>query len=878
MGKLDGGADATLSRRSFLKASAAVSAALAASGGLTGCATTAAGGASGEDAQASQERWVPVACWHGCASRMCVNKALVKDGVVLRQKTDDNYEDSVERPQHRGCLRGRSQRKHVFGADRLKYPMKRKHWEPLTGGDKSLRGKDEWERITWDEALDYVAAEIKNVIEKYGNAAILADGKSSGIDGFFDLIGGFTGLWGTHSFGAYPIPDMYNGYRHLSREMLNDRIDLQNVETVVMFGCNPSWSTTGTLSYYAGLLRESGARFFAVDPFCTESYSFFDAEWVPVRPGQDDALILGLAHVLLTEDDPTSNPLIDWDFLDRCTIGFDADHMPEGADPQGNFKDYVLGTYDGVPKTPEWASNLCGTPSDQIKKLAYEIAPAKKVAILTSWGPARINNGDHISQFFMTLGAMTGHFGKSGHMCGVCTDGGAFDGGPRLFKVGASGNPTIEPALDDCINSGELWEAVLNGEYTFNGRMSNYGFKNIQPVGEKRTCDIRLIYNAGRSMLVSRENVMRGVEAFRKVDFVVTHAYTPEPKALYADIVLPITTPWEGVGRVAADGMRDACVFQQGIVDPLFEARSDQEIIRGLCKRFDIPETDLFCGGEKQQLFNQLAGTTVVGEDGKAPEPVVGITQQDIDEWGVEGEPQEGRYPLKQLFEEGIAIVPRKAGDNYGFIGYEDFARDPEANPLENSASGKMEIYCQQMSDVISSMGYGQVGPIPEYVAKVEGYEATFADFAAGQKGDYPFQVYGPRSLRAVMCSMPNVDQLQEAVENPVFVNASDAAALGIQTGDAVRVENPHGAMIRTASVTSRLVPGVLAVPYTGWLEFDEDEQADRGGSPNVLTGSNVTGCGTSGYNSGVARISKHKGEVVPDAEKPRIVIFEEVE
>ena len=125
---------------------------------------------------------------------------------------------------------------------------------------------------------------------------------------------------------------------------------------------------------------------------------------------------------------------------------------------------------------------------------------------------------------------------------------------------------------------------------------------------------------------------------------------------------------------------------------------------------------------------------------------------------------------------------------------------------------------------------------------------------------------------------MPNVDQLQETVTNPVFINTADAAAAGIQTGDGVRIESPHGAMIRTASVTGRIMPGVLAVPYTGWVEFDEEEQADRGGSPNVLTGSNTTGCGTSGYNSGIAKISKYEGEIIPDVEKPRIVFFEEAE
>lgn len=873
-GYLERATNARISRRSFMKASAATAAALAVSGGLGGCANSVQPVAEAEKG-VSEEKWVPVACWHGCSTRMCVNKALVKDGVVIRQKSDDTHEDSVECPQHRGCLRGRSQRKHVFGADRLKYPMKRKHWEPLTGGDKSLRGKDEWERISWDEALDYVAAEIKNVIEKYGNAAILADGKT---DAFFNKIGGFTSLWGTHSFGAYSIPVLYNGFRHLGREGGHDRMDLLNCETFVMFGCNPAWSTCGIHSYYYGLLKQNGAKFIGVDPFYNDSYAFFDADWVPVRPGQDDALILGVAYTLLTEDDPQNNPLIDWDFLDRCTIGFDADHMPEGVDPQNNFKDYVLGTYDGTPKTPEWASALCGTPVEQIKALAYEIKPSNKVAIMTSWGPSRINNADHISQFFMTLGAMTGHMGKSGHMTGVSCDGGAADGGPRLFAVGSDGNPTVDAPIDDCICSGELWNAVLTGSYTFNGRMMNYGFKNIQVPGEKRTCDIHLIYNSGRAMLNSREDVLKGVEAFRKVDFVVTHAFVPNAMAMHSDIVLPVSTPWERVGRVAADGSRDAVVFQQAVCEPLFESRSDQEIVRGLMKRFDIPEEELFCGSEKQQLFNQLAGTTVIGEDGATKETLITITQEDIEEWGVEGSPQEGKYPLAKLWDDGICIVGRKQGDNYGYIAYEDFVKDPDANPLENSESGKFEIYCQKASDVISSMGYSEVSPIPEYVEKADGFEATFSDFSSQTKGEYPYQMFNPRSLRSIMNSLVNVPQLKEAIANPVFISAPDAEAEGVKTGDAVRLTSPYGSAIRIASVTNRLVPGTVALPHTGWLEYSEENNADMGGASNVLIGGNVTGQGTSGYNSAIVKIEKFDGEVVLDVEKPQNVLFEDGE
>jgi len=117
-------------------------------------------------------KWVTAACWHNCGGR-CLNKALVVDGKVVRQKTDDTHPDSPLFPQQRGCLRGRSQRRQVLGEDRLKYPLVRKHWRS-GGGDRERRGRDEWVRLSWEEALDLVAGEIKRIKQAYGNRSILA--------------------------------------------------------------------------------------------------------------------------------------------------------------------------------------------------------------------------------------------------------------------------------------------------------------------------------------------------------------------------------------------------------------------------------------------------------------------------------------------------------------------------------------------------------------------------------------------------------------------------------------------------------------------------------------------------------------------------------
>lgn len=149
-------------------------------------------------------RWVTAPCWHGCGGR-CLNKAYVVNGVVVRQKTDDTHADSADFPQQRGCLKGRSQRQQVYAPDRLKYPMKRKHWEPGSGGDRSLRGKDEWVRISWDEALDHVASELKRVTEKYGNRSIFLDSYTNTNEYArpLGLLGGFIFGWGTGSWGNF---------------------------------------------------------------------------------------------------------------------------------------------------------------------------------------------------------------------------------------------------------------------------------------------------------------------------------------------------------------------------------------------------------------------------------------------------------------------------------------------------------------------------------------------------------------------------------------------------------------------------------------------------------------------------------------------------
>ncbi|HMN15674.1 MAG TPA: molybdopterin-dependent oxidoreductase, partial [Bellilinea sp.] len=303
--------ESALSRRSFLKWSAAMGGAVAMAGGVKYGLKAVEG--SAVQAQA-EGKWVTAACWHNCGGR-CVIKANVVDGVVTRVKTDDTHADSPDYPQQRGCARGRSGRMQVFTADRLKYPMKRKNWEP-GGGKKELRGKDEWVRISWDEALDIVASEFKRVKETYGNKAILS--KNNG-QKFLSAYGGNMTFWGTTSSGSWPQVSKKmlgeSGYWSASN---NDRLDFRNAKLIVLWGSNPAWSSGGNPTYNYMQAKKAGARFILVDPHFSDSSVVLADQWIPVRPGTDITLLLGIAHYMITND------LHDQDFLDKYAVGFDS--------------------------------------------------------------------------------------------------------------------------------------------------------------------------------------------------------------------------------------------------------------------------------------------------------------------------------------------------------------------------------------------------------------------------------------------------------------------------------------------------------------------------------------------------------------------------
>jgi anaerobic dimethyl sulfoxide reductase subunit A len=878
-GLIDKVQTSTISRRNFLKASAVTVSAL----GLTACGENKLSSlSSAEKVDAENGKWVPVPCWHGCGGK-CLIKAYVVDGVVVRMKSDDTHHDSLDYPQQRACPRGYSQRQQVFGADRLKYPMKRKHWKP-GGGDKSLRGKDEWERITWKEAFDYIAAEIENAYKKYGPKSVLLSGwDGQEITKILARKGGYVLPDNTASYGSWVINPVgmgttFNNYNPDS-ESANDRFDLLNAETIVLYSCNPVWASSGTptLNYYRA--KEAGVKFVYVGPDYNMTASALDAKWIRVRPGTDTAFLLSVAYTMIVEDDPINNPIIDWDFLDRCTVGFDEAHLPVDAKLNENFKDYVLGKYDGKPKTPEWASEICGTPVEDIKWYAREMRKDKKVMLLHSYAAGRCNGAEDLPQLYMTIGAMGGHYGKSGHACGGTYHYEASNAAPGIIKMGyPRGSEYVPNPIKEYVPSPMMWKTLLDGKYHYAG--SQFGPTNSFEPGEDRDIDIHLIYSEKNNFLQGNMDVNNGIKLYRKVDFAVANAYWFTLTAQYSDIVLPVTTQWEGWHQVDQNTgwwhNRETLFFNLPVTEPLYEAKSDQSIVAELATRLGIDPKELYPFSEKQQRFDSFAGAEVLEADGKTWSPVVTITQKDIEEFGIDNQPQQGKIGLKEVLKSGVYQVERNHRDNYNHISYEDFVKDPEKNPRE-SPSGKLEIYCQKKANDLNMLGFRdeKFKPYPTYHKPVLGYEESFQDWDNKVKGDYPYQIFTPHYLRRSHTTLDNPPWLREAFTNPVLINAQDAEEKGIKDGDTLLVYNQFGKILRHANVSNTIMPGCIALPHGARSDIDEKTGIDFGGNENVLLGPVTSnGLHISGYNTNLVNFEKYKGKPIPpDCEKPLIIV-----
>lgn len=849
-----------MNRRSFLAGTATAVVALSATTSLYGCdnrveptSTTAA------DTEGAT--WKTLACLHGCGQR-CMNQALVKDGVVIRQKTDDTHEDSVEYPQQRGCLRGRCLMEFEQGTDRIKYPMKRVSWS-ADDPHGDLRGKEGYQRISWDEALDIVADQLKKTYTEYGPRSVFVPCSLSGSrDGYGPLLtalGGYMTVSDTVSYGTYCANTDALGLSWGGEDKFNDRLDvIENTEIFVLYGQNPGWGANGNPNFFFRAARDNGAEFICVSPTYNVSAAMLDAHWIPVRPGTDTAFLIGVAYEMLALDKEQGN-VIDWSFLHKYCIGFDDESMPNDAKTKENYEGYLLGKYDGVVKDAAWASEICGTPESEIKWFAEKMGMRHDVFLSHGYAAARCNGAEDLPQAYLAIACLGGHIGKKGNCIGNLYVDRQGPGGVQIISTGDDGmddldlsevKPLYDPEKVDAIKENdfipgpEIWDAVTTGEYT--SVADCWGGTFVKP--SKGKIDVHLIFSCKDGSARSVPNRSKMEEALRKVDFICLEGFATTPTAPYADVILPIQANVER-DLMVKDGDRDRemVLVYSKVGDSPYEAKSEQWIAEELLMRLGYDPKDVYPYSEEQRFFNRLANSVINSPD-EQPSPLVTITVDDINKRGVAGKPQQGAIGIDELCKKGIYQVKRSYGDGYTHIAYKDFIDDPEKSPLE-SESGKFELYCQAKADTLNMIALGgeTYKPYP-----------TYHEFA-GDDG-YPLTMFSSHYPRSACSDFGNVPTLREVWEAPVTISVQDADELGIKTGDAVLVSSPYGKIVRTASVSPLIIPGSIDVPNGQWADFN-DEGVDRGGCPNVLYGEMPRGMGVSAYNNAHVKVEKWTGD-----------------
>ncbi len=566
----------------------------------------------------------------------------------------------------------------VHSKNRVASPMVRESW--LKHGYKAggkRRGAEPFVAIPWDEALDLVEAEILRVKAEHGNEAIFAGSygwSSAGrfhhaktqLQRFFNCVGGFTTQKHSYSLaaGLAILPYVLGDHTGL-RDISSWESMLGNTDLFVAFGgvglkntqVEPGGTAEHSTKPWLKRLADAGTAFVSITPLRDDTPDFVNAEWLAPRPNTDVAIMLGLAHTLLSEG------LHDEGFLQRYTTGFET------------FEPYLTGAADGIEKSAEWAADIAGIEADTIRNLARRMA-AGRTMIATSYS---LQRGDHGEQpFWMTavLAAMLGQIGLPGGGFGYGYGSMHGQGNPvTTYAVPshtAGNNPTgsfipVARITDMLLNPGQ--------SYSFDGEERTYP-------------DTRLVYWCGGNPFHHHQDLNRMIEAWQRPETIIVHEPWWTATAKHADIVLPATTTLERNDLGSSSRDRYIVAMQQAI-EPVGDARSDFAIFSGLARRLGV--TDAFTEGREEMDWLRH---------------LYDVSRQDAARVGLE-------LPSFDAFwEQGTTQAPALKSPYTVLAG---FRADPDANRLK-TPSGRIEIF----SKTIAAFGYADCPGHPVWLEPVE--------------------------------------------------------------------------------------------------------------------------------------------------------------
>lgn len=471
------------------------------------------------------------ACPHDCPDT-CSILTTVEDGKAIAVRGNPDH------PFTRGrlCVKVNNYEERVYSDKRVLYPLKR----------VGPKGSRQFQRISWDEAIETIAARWKSIIAEHGAQAILpysylgTQGIINGLnvgDPLFNKLGATVSertFCDSASCTAYmmtigPTPGV-------------DPESFVHSKYILLWACN----TLGTNSHHWPFIeqaRKAGAKLVVIDPVRTRTARL--ADWhIPIRPGTDAALALAMIHVIIKEN------LVDRDYIDKHTVGYD--ELAERAS-----------TY-----APEFAAQETGIPVDDIVKLAREYATTPPAVVRIGVAVERHAGG---GQTVRSIACLPGLIGAWKHV-----GGGLLQLTIWAFPVkwDVLMRPDLQPEKMRVLNSWRLGPA-LTGELSFDPPIKSLFVYNANPM----------------AMVTEQTKLENGLE--RDDLFTVVSEHFLTDTARYADIVLPATTQLEQKDIMFSWGHLYLS-YNNAAIEPLGEAVPNTELFRRLAKAMGIEDPSFY--------------------------------------------------------------------------------------------------------------------------------------------------------------------------------------------------------------------------------------------------------------------------------------------
>jgi biotin/methionine sulfoxide reductase len=536
---------------------------------------------------------------------------------------------------------------------RVARPVARRGW--LAGDGGAARGEDGFVEIGWDDALDRVAGELDRVRTEHGNAAIFGGSYGWSSAGrvhhartlthrFLNTIGGFTGQVTNYSYGAAMafLPRILGSAEAIGATLTGWDTIADNADVFLAFGgiAAKNWELqsggTGRHLYRTRMaeLRRRPVRLVNISPRRDDLADDVPAEWLPIRPNTDAALIMALTTEIVAAGRH------DRDFLARYCSGFDV------------YADYLLGAADGTRKDAAWAAPICGVTEATIRALAADL-PGRRVMLSAAWSLQRARHGEQPYWALIALAAVLGQIGLPGGGFAFGYGSSNAMGSPR-YGIPFQGLPTGDARGHLRIPVARVADLLLDpgGTVRFDGATLTYPAT-------------KLIYWAGGNPFHHHQDLNRLRAAFRVPETVVVHETHWTATARHADLVLPATTTLErnDIGGASRDPI---VLAMHKLVDPVGEARNDMDIFADLAARLGVG--DAFTEGRGEFDWIRLAWARIRDALGRR---------------GIE-------TPVFEAFwEEGYFEVPPP---RTSYTMFADFRADPEAHRL-GTPSGRIDLF-----------------------------------------------------------------------------------------------------------------------------------------------------------------------------------------